>query len=150
MALFLSTYINKVDAKGRVSLPADFRTALGGDAAVILFPSFKTTAIEGWSQDRMARLADEMDKLDAFSDQSDNLTAAVFARAKTIPVDSNDGRIILPPEFRAHAGIKAEAKFVGLGRTFQIWQPDAHESHAAEAAAKASGQGVRLSHGGAS
>jgi MraZ protein len=77
MALFLSTYTNKVDAKGRVSVPAGFRTALQGQEfqGVVLLPSNKFQALEGFSMGMMHELSARIDKFDLFSDAQDDLAA---------------------------------------------------------------------------
>src|ERR1700686_2472389 len=70
--LFLSTYVNKVDRKGRVSVPATFRSALATNREpqlLIAFPSARLPAIECTGTDRMADMQDRLDALDQFSDE---------------------------------------------------------------------------------
>ncbi len=130
MALFLSTYINKVDAKGRVSVPAPFRVALAreGVSSLVLFKSYRIQAIEGCTLERMTRLSESVDQLDLFSDAQDDLSATLFAEALHLNCDA-DGRILMPESMRAFAGITQQAAFVGRGATFQIWEPKILESH---------------------
>jgi len=125
MALFLSTFINKVDKKGRVSVPASFRSALAKEEyqGFVAFRSYKYGAVECCSYSRMERLSASVDDLDMFSDAQDDLTAAIFADAQQIPFDG-DGRIILPTNLVEFTGITDRAAFVGRGGTFQIWHPD--------------------------
>ncbi|MHA1539887.1 MAG: division/cell wall cluster transcriptional repressor MraZ [Alphaproteobacteria bacterium] len=133
MAGFFSTYTNKVDKKGRVSVPASFRTALAAQnfQGVIVFPSFKNNAIEAWSMARMQTIMDSVESLALFSDDQDDLKAAIFASAKELGFD-NEGRIILSEEFKQHAGIDDQAVFVGMGQTFQIWNPADYAAHKKE------------------
>src|ERR1700688_80633 len=65
VALFLSTYVNKVDRKGRVSVPASFRAAVTGQsfAGIVTFRSFKTAAIEGSGIDRIEEMSARLDAL---------------------------------------------------------------------------------------
>lgn len=137
MAIFLSTFINKVDGKGRVSLPATFRSALSPSTTMelltpdffqgfVAFRSYKYPALECYSYSRMEALSQSVDKLDLFSQESDDFSAAIFADAVQIPFD-NDGRIILPKKLSEFSGIKDSAAFVGRGATFQIWAPEAFE-----------------------
>jgi MraZ protein len=130
MTLFLSTYVNKLDKKGRVSVPASFRLALTGQAfpGIVAFRSYKLPTIEGMGIDRMQRLSDSVDQLDLFSDAQDDLAATIFADSHMLSFDG-DGRIILSSLLLDHAQIKDAIAFVGRGATFQIWNPDAFQSH---------------------
>ena len=133
MSGFFSTYTNKVDKKGRVSVPASFRTVLAAQnfQGIIVFPSFKNKALEAWSMDRMQTIMDSVESLALFSDDQDDLKAAIFSTSKELGFD-NEGRIILSDEFKKHAGIDEQATFVGMGKTFQIWNPDAYLAHKKE------------------
>ncbi len=141
MALFLSTFINKLDKKGRVSVPAPFRIALSGQTfqGIVAFRSYKLPAIEGMGIDRMQRLSDSVDQLDLFSDVQDDLTATIFADAHMLGFDG-DGRIVLPQALLEHANIKDSVAYVGHGATFQIWNPVAFEAHQHEARKRVQGK----------
>lgn len=144
VALFLSTYVNKVDRKGRVSVPASFRAAVTGQsfAGIVAFRSFKTAAIEGSGIDRIEEMSARLDALEQFSEDYDNL-ASIFADAQQLPFDG-EGRVVLPEELVGHAGIGDSAAFVGLGRTFQIWEPEAHKRHQSDMRERAKRQGTTL------
>ena len=138
MTHFLGTHQNRIDAKGRVSIPASFRAslrALDGEAAtlgLILRPSHTHPCIEAWPVSIFHRLASPIATLDPFSEAHDDLAAALFADA--LPVDADkEGRIVLPEELTAHAGVSSSVVFMGLGQIFQIWEPDAAERRRAEA-----------------
>lgn len=134
MTLFLSTFINKLDKKGRVSVPASFRSVLVKQAfqGIITFRSYKLPALEGMGMDRMQRLSDSVDQLDLFSETQEDLTTTIFADAQMLAFDK-DGRVILPPSLLEHAKIQDMVAFVGRGATFQIWDPDAFQAHQEEA-----------------
>jgi len=134
MALFLSTFINKVDRKGRVSVPATFRAAVQGQSfkGIVAFRSYREATIEACSIDRMEQLSDSVDALDQFSDEQDELASTLFADAHQLPIDG-DGRIILPTVLAKHAGISDAAAFIGRGSTFQIWNPRTFERHQTKA-----------------
>jgi MraZ protein len=144
LGLFFSTFVNKVDRKGRVSVPATFRAALEGLSfqGVILFRSFKLPALEGSGIDRMEEMSARLDALDEFSEDRDAL-ASIFADAQQLPFDG-EGRIILPQALSEHAGIGESAAFVGLGRTFQIWEPQGFERHQQDLRERARRQGTTL------
>lgn len=122
--MFLSTFVNKVDKKGRVSVPAPFRAALSKEIfqGFVAFRSYKNRAVECCSYSRMERLSESVDDLDIFSEAQEDLTATIFADAQQIPFDG-DGRIILPENIIEHAGLGGQVAFVGRGSTFQIWSP---------------------------
>lgn len=130
MALFLSTHINRIDKKGRVSVPASFRNALDQDSfnGIIAFRSYKLAAIEGVSMQRMKLISESVDNLDLFSEDQDDFASTIFADAHQLNFDS-DGRIILPDDLREHADLKDQVAFVGRGTTFQLWNPDAFAQH---------------------
>lgn len=130
MALFLSTFVNKLDKKGRVSVPASFRLLLADQPfqGIVGFRSYQHPAIEGMDMARMQRLSDSVDKLDAFSEAQDNLTATIFADSQLMAFDG-EGRVIIPPALLEHAKIKENVAFVGRGPTFQLWDPDLFAHH---------------------
>ncbi len=145
MALFLSTFINKVDRKGRVSVPAPFRAAVSDQSfkGIVAFRSYRESTIEACAIDRMEQLSESVDALDLFSEEQDDLASTIFADAHQLPIDG-DGRIILPGALIDHAGITDQAAFVGRGATFQIWNPDAFATHQAEARSRAGRRNATL------
>lgn len=130
MTLFLSTYVNRIDKKGRVSVPATFRAALGNDSfnGIVAFRSYRLPAVEGLSMQRMKMMSDSVDTLDLFSDDQDDFASTIFADAHQLPFDT-DGRIILPADLCQHAHLDDKVAFVGRGATFQLWNPDAFAQH---------------------
>lgn len=134
MTLFLSTFVNKLDKKGRVSVPASFRLALSKQSfqGIVAFRSFKLPAIEGMGIDRMQRLSESVDQLDLFSDTQDDLTASIFSDSQMLAFDG-DGRVVLNQTLIDHAKILDGVAFVGRGATFQIWNPGDFEAHQQEA-----------------
>ena len=126
MSLFLSSYENRLDTKGRVSVPASFRASVSNEkfAGVVLFRSFTNNCIEGMTMSRMEQMAAATDKMGVFDSELDDLTAMLFADARQLAFDVT-GRIIIPSDMLAHAGITDSAIFVGRGNSFQIWNPAA-------------------------
>ncbi|MCF6214945.1 MAG: hypothetical protein L3J58_02105 [Emcibacter sp.] len=126
MPLFSSTYTNKVDKKGRVSVPAPFRSTLpSDDQSISVLPSLVSKAIEGFDYSYLTQISERLDNYDMMTvpGQPSNPAAKILSRSMTLSIDS-DGRIVLPQEFMKHAGISDRAVFVGLGKTFQIWSPE--------------------------
>jgi MraZ protein len=137
MSLFLSSFTNKIDAKGRISVPAAFRAAVSGEqfAGVVLFRSFTGKCIDGMPMSRMEKMADAADQMNVFDAKLDELTAMMFADARQLSFDVT-GRIVVPGDLLEHAGISGEAVFVGRGKSFQIWDPAAFAKMQSESLAK--------------
>jgi MraZ protein len=149
MQLFLGSFLNRLDKKGRVSIPAPFRAALSGSAfaGVVAFPSFSKAAIEAGGIERMAKLSEGTDELPAFSVEQDDLTALIFASAHQLAFDG-DGRVVLPEDLIQHAKITDQVQVVGLGKTFEIWQPEAFKLFKADAFKRAQASRPTLKLGG--
>ena len=137
MGLFLSSYENRLDTKGRISVPATFRSSLNNEnfAGVVLFRSFKHNCIEGLSMSRMEKMANATDKMGVFDDDLDDLSALIFADARPLQFDVT-GRIVIPSDLLKHANIHDTALFVGRGNSFQIWNPDDFKSTQQESLSK--------------
>jgi MraZ protein len=151
MSPFLGTHQNKLDAKGRVSIPASFRTALrgqaasesGGPVALVLRPSHTHAGIEGWPVAAFEALATPLDRLDMFGEDHEDLSTALYADAHPVESDK-EGRIVLPDMLVHHAKLSDSVTFMGLGRIFQIWEPAAAEQRRVEARITTRSRGLTL------
>ena len=122
--MFLSSYENKIDKKGRVSVPATFRSYLSsmGYNGFISYPSFNHAALEACSQDRIEKLSNTIDSLNPFEEKRDFFATSILSESENLQFDT-EGRISLSEKLLKHAMIKTNVLFVGLGKTFQIWEP---------------------------
>ena len=149
MTQFLGTHQNRLDAKGRVSIPAGFRANLRDDGQpsgaipVVLRPSHLHPCIEGWPVAVFNALATPIDALDVFSPERDDLAATLYCDAYPMEAD-REGRIVLPELLVAHAGVTDVVVFMGMGPTFQIWEPKAAERRRLEARERARERGLTL------
>ena len=145
MTLFVGRHINKIDSKGRVSVPKPFRAALQGQGSQTLYVYrlFKYAAIEACGEEFMARLSASLDEMDMFSDEQDDLAAIVLENAHPLSFDP-EGRIVLPKELVDHASISERIAFVGRGARFQIWEPGAYQTNRAMAFERARVRGATL------
>lgn len=145
MALFLSTVTNKVDKKGRVSVPAPFRAALDGQdfQGVVLFRSNQHPCLEGFDYAYMQQLSDRLDHFDMFSDQQDDLAASIFGDCVQLAFDG-DGRITLPIELMEYATVVEKASFVGMGKKFQIWSPESYATRRDQARENVRAKGLTI------
>ncbi len=148
MTLFLSTYVNKVDRKGRVSVPAPFRAALSDQAfqGIVLFRSNSHVCLEGFGHSSMQELSSRLDHYDLFSAEQDDMATAIFGQAVQLPFDG-DGRIVLPLDLTGFASLEDQAAFVGMGRKFQVWNPAAFEKRKLEARKNVQAKGLTLPRG---
>jgi MraZ protein len=139
MERFVSTFINKIDAKGRVSVPASFRAVLEHhglvDGGIYCYPSLDAPALDAGGQSLAANIDRLLDGLPDYSDERDELSVALYGDVVTLSIDQ-DGRILLPEALRAHAGLSTHVAFVGLGQKFQMWEPGRFEARRAGARAK--------------
>jgi len=134
MALFLSTDTNKVDKKGRVLVPRNFRAALEGEEfnGVVIMPSLSgAKSLEGSGYSRFVSYAENLDAAHPFGEKREAFGQAVFGMARELGFDP-EGRIALPPELLESAGITNLAVFVGMGRVFQVWSPERHDAYREE------------------
>lgn len=145
MALFAGTYENKVDKKGRVSLPASFRAQLpeGDGRLVYVYRSPSLPALEACDPAFMERLAESMEQFDMFSDEEAEMGAVILADARPLSLDG-EGRIMIPAEYMDFADIGASVAFAGYGRRFQLWEPARLQAHTAESRTRVKGQTLRL------
>ena len=126
--MFLSSYENKLDKKGRVSVPATFRSHLSslGYNSFISYPSFNHSALEACSQDRIEKLSQTIDSLNPFEEKRDYFATSVLSESINLQFDT-EGRVSFTEKLLDHAKIKNNILFVGLGKTFQIWEPKIFE-----------------------
>ncbi len=148
MSHFLGTHLNRIDAKGRVSIPAPFRAALRGlsvegASPLVLRQSHTYPCVEGWPASVFEELATPLDRLDVFGEDHEDLAQVLYSDA--YPVESDkEGRIVLPDVLVQHASLADAVVFMGLGRTFQIWEPAAAERRRAEARERARSRRLTL------
>ena len=131
-ALFLSTYENKIDTKGRVSMPSSFREIIlkEGAFSVIVYKSLSQAkcCLEGCTTSHIEKLQTAIDNFDPFSEERDCFETALFSDSISLDIDK-DGRINIPKKYTQYANISNIALFVGKGKTFEIWNPAEYEKY---------------------
>ena len=130
--LFQGSALNAVDAKGRVSVPAFLRSVIErrGDARTIVLAkhdafqalSAYDPAYAALKHAKLERLAEKTETDPASELDYARRTMMAFGATEEVPYDSS-GRVLLPPMMRAKSGIEELALFIGVGETFQIWNP---------------------------
>ena len=126
--MFLSSYENKLDKKGRVSVPASFRSYLSnlGYNGAVCFPSFNNQSIEAWPQNRIEKISNTIDSLNPFEEKRDFFATSILSESVNLQFDT-EGRVSFTEKLLSHAKINNNILFVGLGKTFQIWEPKIFE-----------------------
>ncbi|MDP9128445.1 MAG: MraZ family transcriptional regulator [Pseudomonadota bacterium] len=145
MPVFLSNFVNRIDKKGRVSVPAPFRAALGDDASgIVAFRSLQHEALDGCSIGHLELLSQSLEKQDLPPDVYELIETTIFGGSVQLPFDS-EGRITLPDTLAAAVGITDQVAFVGRRKTFQIWDPKKLVAHEAAARSAARAKDISLS-----
>jgi MraZ protein len=127
MSQFFGNHENRLDAKGRVSVPAPFRTAMKSDVetiSLILRPSYIAGCIEAWPRAAYQRWQDALDALDHFDPKREALATLLYSEAWTVETDGQ-GRIMIPDELVEYGNLKDAVNFMGRGDHFHIWEPKA-------------------------
>ncbi|MCO4055318.1 MAG: division/cell wall cluster transcriptional repressor MraZ [Bosea sp.] len=137
MDRFVSNFTNRVDAKGRVSIPAGFRLVLGRDGfeGLYVHPALDMMALDAGGNALLSDIDRLLSGLSPYSDERDHLSTALLGVSDVLKFDP-EGRVQLPDSFKSYAGIADQVTFVGLGRKFQIWEPERFRLHLENARAR--------------
>jgi MraZ protein len=132
--LFLSSFTNKLDAKGRVSIPAPFRSVLARDGFEGLYvtPSFEAQAIDCGGHALLREIETLLAPFPAGSHDWEAFAATLYGESEILKIDG-EGRIVVSDGIKTHAGITTDITFVGMGRKFQLWEPGCFRVYLAEA-----------------
>ena len=114
-----------MDAKGRLVLPAKFRSQLGMDLTVTkglnrclwLFPE------ETWQRVSEQLTAETLGSPDTLALQRFFLGSAADAGP------DEQGRVLLPPLLREYAGIEREVVTVGMGARLEVWSRERWDAY---------------------
>lgn len=151
---FVSHFTTKLDAKGRVSVPAPFRAALVKDGfeGLYCFPSPHLAAVDAGGNQLIGEIERRLESFRTLTADHDFVATALYGISEVLKIDG-EGRVTLTDSIKAHAGITSELVFVGQGYKFQIWEPSRFAEHRAEAMRRAlavlSGGGPAPAAGGA-
>jgi len=134
MVPFVSHYTLRLDAKGRVSIPASFRGVLARDGfeGLYCYPALDLPALDAGGNALFAEIEALIARFPPYSEERDRFSVALYGTSETLKVDG-EGRIVLTEPLKVHAGINDAVTFVGLGHKFQIWEPGRFRTQLAEA-----------------
>ena len=136
MDRFVSNITLRLDAKGRVSIPASFRAVLARDGfdGLYCYPALDQPAIDAGGNALLAEIETLIGRFPPYSDEREEFLVALYGRSEPLKIDG-EGRVVLTDELKTHAGIADAVAFVGLGHKFQIWEPQRLRAHLAKATA---------------
>jgi MraZ protein len=131
---FVSTFTNRLDAKGRVSIPAPFRAVLAVDGLDGLYccPTLDQQAIDAGGNRLRQVIGASISNFEPFSEDHELLSTTLIGDSEILRIDQ-DGRVVLTDTIKAHAGIADRVTFVGQGYKFQIWEPERFAAYREEA-----------------
>ena len=134
MSRFVSNFTLRLDAKGRVSIPAPFRGVLARDGfdGLYCYPALDRPAVDAGGSALLADIEALIARFPPYSEQREQLSVALFGTSETLKIDG-EGRVVLTEALKVHAGISDAVAFVGLGHKFQIWEPSQFRTQLAEA-----------------
>ncbi|HEY2529746.1 MAG TPA: division/cell wall cluster transcriptional repressor MraZ [Xanthobacteraceae bacterium] len=137
MDRFVSHYMLRLDAKGRVSVPAAFRAVLARDGfdGLYCYPALDRPALDAGGNALLSEIEALVASFSPYSEQREQFSHALYGTSETLKIDS-EGRVVLTDTLKAHAGITDAVTFVGLGHKFRIWEPDRFRAELAEATEK--------------
>jgi MraZ protein len=137
MNRFVSHYALRLDAKGRVSIPAPFRAVLARDGfeGLYCYPALDRPAIDAGGNALLAEIEALIARFPPYSDEREQFSAALYSPSEILKVDG-EGRVVLSEPLKSHAGITDTIAFAGVGHKFQIWEPGRFRAELAEATEK--------------
>jgi MraZ protein len=137
MDRFVSNVTLRLDSKGRVSVPASFRSVLGRDGfdGLYCYPALDRSAIDAGGNALMAEIEALIARYAPFSAAREQFALALYGTSETLKIDG-EGRVVLSESLKRHAGITEAVSFIGLGHKFQIWEPGRLQRELAEATDK--------------
>ncbi len=137
MDRFVSHYLLRLDAKGRVSVPALFRAVLARDGfdGLYCYPALDRPALDAGGNALLAEIQSLIAGFSPFSEEREQFSLSLYGTSETLKIDG-EGRVTLTETLKAHAGITDAVMFVGLGHKFRIWEPGRFRAELAEATEK--------------
>jgi len=134
---FVSTITSKLDAKGRISIPAAFRQVLATDGfeGLYVHRCLDAEAVDCGGNGLLREIDALLATFSPYSEEHDLLSTALLGASEILKVDS-EGRVVLTEGVKGYTGIVSEAVFVGQGYKFQIWEPSRFRAHLEEAKRK--------------
>jgi len=131
MTFFTSEYECKLDAKGRMVLPARIKTQLpepdGGGQELVIRRGFEQCLII-YPMVEFKKVFSKISGLNEFNEEYRKLQRNFLSGVVTVELDNN-GRFLIPKNMLAYAQVEKDAMLVGTGSKVEIWNPSIYEKH---------------------
>jgi MraZ protein len=128
MTFFTSEYESKLDAKGRLVLPARIKAQLPeGDTELVLRKGFEPCLIV-YPITEFRKVFARISGLSEFNEEYRQLQRNFFSGTATVELDGH-GRILIPKNMLAYAGIEREVVLVGMGNKVEVWNPEQYQKY---------------------
>jgi MraZ protein len=128
MTFFTSEYESKLDAKGRMVLPARIKSQLPeGDAELVIRRGFEPCLIL-YPMVEFKKVFSKISGLNEFNEEYRALQRNFLSGIVTVELDSN-GRFLIPKNMLTYAQIDKDALLVGIGSKVEVWNPQVYEKH---------------------
>jgi MraZ protein len=137
MDRFVSHYTLRLDAKGRVSIPAPYRAVLARDGfdGLYCYPTLDRPALDAGGNALLGEIEALIARYSPYSEEREQFSAALYSTSEILKIDG-EGRVVLSESLKTHAEIADAVAFAGLGHKFQIWEPGRFRAELAEATEK--------------
>jgi MraZ protein len=137
MDRFVSHYMLRLDAKGRVSIPASFRAVLARDGfdGLYCYPALDRPALDAGGNALLKEIETLIERFAPYSEVREQFSATLYGTSEILKIDG-EGRVVLTEPLKSHAGIADAVAFAGHGHKFQIWEPGRFRAELAEATEK--------------
>jgi MraZ protein len=137
MDRFVSHYLLRLDAKGRVSIPGPFRAVLARDGfeGLYCYRTLDRPALDAGGNALLGEIESLIARFPPYSEEREQFAAALYGTSEVLKIDG-EGRVILTDALKLHVGISDAVAFAGVGHKFQIWEPERFRAELAEATEK--------------
>ena len=122
--MFKGTYRHRIDAKGRLPVPAVFRRLLAESGTTAVVVTVLDQCLAAYPSEEWSRVESHLSALPPFSKPVKMLSRRLSSQAVDCPLDVQ-GRILLPAALRTAAKLEREAVVAGVLHRFEIWDPEA-------------------------
>lgn len=129
MAFFTSEYTCKLDAKGRLVLPARMKASLPNIASEELFmrEGFEP-CLELYPLMEYKKIYSKIAGLNEFNAEYRKLQRNFFRGSTTVELDAS-GRLLVPKTMLQYAQLNKDVIVVGMGNRMEIWNPEMYEKY---------------------
>lgn len=133
MTFFTSEYESKLDAKGRLVLPARIKSQLpasgsDGDSQELVIRRGFEQCLVLYPMVEFKKVFSKISGLNEFNEEYRKLQRNFLSGVITVELDGN-GRFLIPKNMLSYAQIDKDAMLVGMGNKVEVWNPTVYEKH---------------------